>query len=77
MVDHLVPHKGDEILFEKLGNHIPLCIACHNYVTGKFDYNYRVGDSIEPKTKWLNEERDRNQVLRDRKFKAVKVLKYE
>ena len=28
VVDHLVPHKGDEMLFKKTDNHIPLCAKC-------------------------------------------------
>ena len=76
VVDHLVPHKGDRVWFEKDGNHLALCQTCHNIVTGKFDYKYRPGDSIEPKTKWMNEERARNEILQARNFNRPKVLKY-
>jgi 5-methylcytosine-specific restriction enzyme A len=39
VVDHIVAHKGDKILFEKLDNHLPLCVRCHNTLTAKFDRN--------------------------------------
>jgi 5-methylcytosine-specific restriction endonuclease McrA len=57
VVDHLVPHQGDERLFKKLDNHIPLCISCHNTVTAKFDRNYVAGSPITEKIKWLNQNR--------------------
>lgn len=57
VVDHLVPHKGDPVLFTKLDNHIPLCTTCHNFVTTKFDRYHRPGTSIEPKILWLNSRR--------------------
>ena len=72
----MVPHKGDVVLFEKTGNHIPLCNKDHNTITGKFDYNYKVGDSIEPKTKWMSDERARNEIIQSRKFPSIKVLSY-
>jgi len=76
VVDHLQPHCGDVALFELTGNHIPVCMRCHNFVTGKFDMRYRAGDSIEPKTKWLSEERMRNEILKNRKFPSVRVVGY-
>ena len=45
VVDHLIPHKGSDMLFKKLDNHIPLCTRCHNYLTAKYD------KYAEPKTK--------------------------
>lgn len=75
-VDHLIPHSGDKDLFEKTGNHIPLCNRHHNTVTGKFDYKYRVGDPVEEKIKWLNNERSKNEVMSGRKFPSVKVINY-
>lgn len=57
VVDHLKPHQGDETLFKKTDNHIPLCITCHNRVTALFDRRYRAGDSISEKIKWLNRNR--------------------
>lgn len=57
VVDHLTPHQGDKQLFEKLDNHIPLCVVCHNTVTTKFDRNYRAGNPITNKIQWLNSRR--------------------
>lgn len=57
VVDHLIPHKGDAKLFEKLDNHIPLCVSCHNMVTALFDKSYKPGQSIEKKVAWLSRER--------------------
>lgn len=57
VVDHLIPHKGDETLFKKLDNHIPLCKRCHDTVTAYFDKNYVKNSSIEPKLKWLQKTR--------------------
>lgn len=37
VVDHLVPHKGDEALFKKVDNHIPLCKKHHDTITALFD----------------------------------------
>lgn len=56
-VDHLIPHKGDELLFKKLDNHLPLCKSCHSTVTMKFDVRHRgIGVNLE-KIKWLNHRR--------------------
>lgn len=30
VVDHIVPHRGDERLFWDAMNHQPLCVQCHN-----------------------------------------------
>ncbi len=71
VVDHLIPHQGDIRLFEKCDNHIPLCIKDHNFVTTKFDRNYRAGNPVTDKILWLN----RNRFPRDDWFpKKVKVL---
>ncbi len=71
VVDHLRPHQGDAALFEKLDNHIPLCIPCHNTVTTKFDRHYRPGNSIAAKIEWLS----RNRIVGDGQIpKRVKVL---
>lgn len=37
VVDHLVAHKGDDKLFRKMDNHIPLCKMDHDTITAKFD----------------------------------------
>lgn len=76
VTDHIRPHKGDKDLFEKFGNHIPLCTTCHNTVTGKFDYKHSEGDSIEAKANWLKSERLRNEELKMRKFPSVKALEF-
>lgn len=76
VVDHLVPHQGDLSLFEKSGNHLPLCVKCHNTVTTKFDRNFKRGDTPTEKIKWLNDNRSMNQTLLDRKFKSVRVIPY-
>lgn len=73
VVDHLVPHQGDERLFRKLDNHIPLCIVCHNTVTTKFDRKYVAGTPIEEKVKWLNLRRIPGGEWNPRR---VKVLAY-
>lgn len=70
-VDHLKPHQGDDILFKKLDNHIPLCESCHSTVTAKFDMRYRAGNPITDKISWLN----RNRVFSENWTpKKVKVL---
>jgi len=75
VVDHLKPHKGDEFLFKKTDNHIPLCTVCHNTVTTLFDRRYRVGDSITKKIEWLSRKRVPGTGW---DFKRVKVLdRYE
>lgn len=76
VVDHLEPSKGRQDVFERTGNHIPLCGRCHNTVTGKFDYKYSPGGDLTPKIQWLNTERAKNEVLKSRKFPKVKAIKY-
>ncbi len=56
-VDHLIPHQGDEKLFKKLDNHIPLCVSCHSTVTSKFDRYYRPGNPVTEKIKFLSRNR--------------------
>jgi 5-methylcytosine-specific restriction endonuclease McrA len=71
VVDHLRPHQGDETLFKKLDNHIPLCIVCHNTVTSLFDRRFRAGNSIQKKIDWLS----RNRIVGGEwEPKRVKVL---
>lgn len=62
VVDHLTPHKGDEILFKKTDNHIPLCNKCHNTVTSMFDRKYVRKNPITPKLTWLAKMRIDYQV---------------
>lgn len=35
VVDHVVPHRGDELLFWDAGNWQPLCKRCHDTKTGR------------------------------------------
>ncbi|MEG0936266.1 MAG: HNH endonuclease signature motif containing protein [Clostridia bacterium] len=35
VVDHIVPHRGDERLFWDEANWQPLCKTCHDQKTGK------------------------------------------
>lgn len=35
VVDHVIDHKGDEVLFWDESNWQSLCISCHNEKTGK------------------------------------------
>lgn len=69
VVDHLVPHKGDENLFRQLDNHLPLCKRCHDVITGLFDRRFRPGNAITEKLKWLSA----NRLAKNLSFK-VKVL---
>lgn len=69
VVDHVEPHKGDEALFKKLDNHIPLCHRCHNTVTALFDKTHKPGTAPITKIQWLNS----NRLMRGITFK-VKVL---
>jgi hypothetical protein len=62
VVDHLVPHKGDPVLFKKLDNHIPLCAKCHNTLTSLFDRDFKIGSSIQPKIQWIVTNRARNDL---------------
>lgn len=58
VVDHVTPHLGDKILFEKLDNHLALCAVCHNKITAMFDRKYVKGTSIDRKLKWIQKNRD-------------------
>lgn len=76
VTDHVEPSKGRTEVFERDGNFLPLCRLCHNSVTGRFDFRFRVGGSNCPKIKWMNEERARNEVLKGRGFIRPKFMKY-
>lgn len=69
VVDHLIPHQGDTMLFKKLDNHIPLCQICHNKATGLFDRRHRPGMPVDNKIKWMQMER----AMKELTFK-IKVL---
>ncbi len=62
VTDHLVPHKGDENLFWKTDNYIPLCHSCHNRITSLFDFKHVAGKPINEKLKWLGWSRAKNEL---------------
>ena len=37
VVDHIIPHRGDRILFWDQNNWQPLCKPCHDRKTGEED----------------------------------------
>lgn len=76
VTDHLEPSRGRVEVFERDGNFLPLCVVCHNIVTGRFDYKFRIGSSNYAKIAWMNEERARNEILKNRVFVRPKFLKY-
>lgn len=43
VVDHIVPHRGDMVLFWDEKNWQPLCETCHNAKTAKEDGGYGNG----------------------------------
>ena len=76
VTDHIEPSKGRQEVFERDGNFLPLCKVCHNTATAKFDVRFVIGTNNYAKVKWLNEERNRNQVLKERTFLKPKFVKY-
>ena len=76
VVDHIEPSKGRKDVFERTANHIPMCVICHNTVTGKFDYKFSPGESLAPKLNFIAGKRATNELLKDRKFPRVKPLRY-
>jgi CO dehydrogenase/acetyl-CoA synthase alpha subunit len=69
VVDHIEPHKGNILKFEKLDNHLPLCSRCHNTCTALFD-RHNI-PKFAAKLEWLKKNRIINEV-----FTRVKVLSY-
>jgi 5-methylcytosine-specific restriction endonuclease McrA len=59
VIDHVKPHRGDETLFWKTDNMIPLCHRCHNTITGLFD---KPGKAVDEKLKWLANTRAKNEI---------------
>lgn len=55
VVDHIVAHKNDIVLFKSVTNHLPMCSRCHSTITASFD------KFVPPKTTakidWINEQR--------------------
>jgi 5-methylcytosine-specific restriction protein A len=37
VVDHIIPHRGDQALFWDEENWQPLCLVCHNAKTARED----------------------------------------
>lgn len=71
VVDHVIPFKGDVVLFEKLDNHIPLCEYCHNYVSARFDSKFVVGGNNHDKIRWLNQKRIPTETWTPKKVKVI------
>lgn len=69
-IDHVIPHRGNQELFWKVDNLIPLCGSCHSVVTGRFD-NGTMPDT-KGKLKWLAEKREQCGVK-----SVVKVVQRE
>ena len=67
VVDHLVAHKGDEKLFKKVDNHIPLCKFDHDTITAKYDRHEP--QKYKEKLEYLAKRRSAKGVVT-----AVKVL---
>lgn len=59
-VDHVVAHKGDEKLFWKLDNFLPLCHRCHNTITAFFDRHFK--QRLKEKLEWLSKSRRNNEL---------------
>ena len=77
VVDHIEPSKGRTDVFERVGNHMALCIRCHNTITGKFDYKFGVGKDLTPKLAYIAQVRAREELIADRKFPPVRVIRYK
>lgn len=58
VVDHIVPHKGDEILFWDSANWQPLCRACHDSDKRRLELSGTVkgsnadGSPVDPSHHW-------------------------
>lgn len=48
VIDHIIPHKGDMVLFWDSNNHQPLCKQCHDKKTAKEDGGF--GNGKEERT---------------------------
>ncbi len=55
VADHIVAHKGNRDLFEKVDNFIPLCHVCHNTITALFDRHAK--QKLKEKLEWIAEKR--------------------
>lgn len=56
IVDHVVAHKGDDVLFKALDNHIPLCKKHHDQITAMYDRGEK--PRTEDKMKWIQRIRE-------------------
>ncbi len=70
VVDHIEAHKGDDELFKKVDNFMPLCKQCHDFITGSFD-NKKIQD-LKGKMKWVKKMREAYN-----KNGSIKVCKYD
>lgn len=57
VVDHIVPHKGDQTLFWNEANWQPLCKLCHDSLKQKQEHGKAVGCDvsglpIDPEHHW-------------------------
>lgn len=59
VIDHIQAHRGDETLFWKLDNLLPLCARCHNSITALFD---KPGKPLNDKLTWIKWSRARNEI---------------
>jgi 5-methylcytosine-specific restriction endonuclease McrA len=69
VVDHLVAHKGDKALFEKVDNHIPLCKKDHDIITATYDR--KEPPDLEGKLHYLSSRRVEKDI-----HSSVKVLRF-
>lgn len=60
VTDHIVAHKGDETLFWKIDNMMPLCTRCHNTITASFDRHFK--QKIKEKLEFIAASRRNNLV---------------
>lgn len=62
VVDHVVPHRGDETLFwDEPGNWQSLCVECHSIAT--YHYDGAFGQPVRPKPNYRRGETDPPDVL--------------
>ena len=69
VVDHLEAHKGDEALFKKWDNFLPMCKPCHSTITALFDRHAEV--NMEGKLRWIARKRSETETT-----VTVKVVAY-
>lgn len=63
VVDHVIPHRGDPVLFNDRGNWQPLCQTCHDAVkqaqekSGRLRGSDVTGLPLDAAHPWLREKR--------------------